>query len=196
MRSEIYTNRRAEGINNAPETNALLMLDELTPRTELLPSHWNRQRLCVWLWQSCRAANSSGAPLPQYPSCPTCLSLLDLCALISCAFQARPSVCPALPCLASQPQVVTILGAGVEHSILHWTLNRPPHILSHPCLAWWFVYFLHCRTKFSEHTQAEHLLPPHTQIHTHSVGYTSIINQYSSIFVRRSLPLDWSALRV
>lgn len=87
--------------------------------------------------------------------------------------------------------------AGDEHSILHWTLNRPPHIL--PCLTLpgprphAFQYFLHCWTKFSEHTQAEYspLLPSPT-----AVEYTSIINQYSSIFVRRSLPLDWSAPRV
>lgn len=128
------------------------MLDELTPRTE------PRTTLCLTLTklQSCQLKWRPSAP-PAF-ACSTCAHLL--------VAHFKPV---HLPCLACLPQVVTILGAGVEYSILHWTLNRPPHILPqslpHPCLAWCFVYFLHCRTKFSEHTQAEQSTPSPTDTH-------------------------------
>lgn len=165
------------------------MLDELTPRTE------PRTTLCLTLTklQSCQLKWRPSAS-PAF-ACSTCAHLLVA------HFKRVHLPSSALPCLACLPQVVTILGAGVEYSILHWTLNRPPHILPqslpHPSLAWCFVFRIFCIAGQSfQSTHKQSRAPPAPQIHIHSVGYTSIINQYSSIFVRRSLPLDWSAPRV
>lgn len=130
---------------------------------------------------------------PLYPTSLPALACSTCAHLLVAHFKpVRPSVCPAFPC---QP------AASCDHTwgrsrAFHTSLNfeqatAHPAPVPVPSLSGLVVrIFFALQDKVFRAYTSRAPPSPHTQIHTHSVGYTSIINQYSSIFVRRSLPLD------